>query len=247
MERHLKYIRMQKVKPQNENIVINADEHPEVLKQLLEEESNIYFANESYINGIEGDLQEYDRMILEEVKTEFEAVNLKRLLIDRQMMLFAVKKDCEGEELDRFDDAIKKSSLLLDKLECKIFEIKQTTKPEISFEYDRKMIIRVYDFLIDEKVFNCEIDVFISCVKTANFKDIFIKGNIKNKIKCLIFKLYEVGSMDENWYTKATDSINVSKNHMHSNELSKEWKDKLMDKILHSTTEKTIKKAFQKY
>jgi hypothetical protein len=70
MERHLKHIRIQKIVPENDNTFVNADEHPEALRQLFEEEDNIVLANESYINGIETDLQEYDRMILEEVKTE---------------------------------------------------------------------------------------------------------------------------------------------------------------------------------
>jgi hypothetical protein len=239
MERHLKHIRIQKVDPKNDNFVINADEHQETLKQLFEDEKVRQLENEKFIKGVENDLQEYDRMILEEVKTELEAVNLKRLLTGRQKMLFEAKKDCEGEELDRYEDAIIKSNLLLTELDCKLIEIKALEQPTPGpeqvriYNYDSEMVARVYDYCIETKVFYCPFWVFVKCIDTANFKKLYPKSNDKNKIKHLIYQLKkeDVGKIGEVWYTNTAKSIGIDKKRFTGFDLSDDWTHGLLLEI----------------
>ena len=96
-----------------------------------------------------------------------------------------------------------------------------------SFKFDPEMILRVYSFLIETKVYNCDVDEFMSTTKTANFKSITPLHKGKTKIKELIYQLQGTGGMGDEWYTKAVQSIGVQKKHCTNLEISDDWKEGL--------------------
>ncbi len=87
-----------------------------IAKDLLIEENQDKIDRAAFIFELEQDLEEYDRLILEEVKTIQYAHIVGRLIIDRQAILLEVKETVSGDELKRYEVAYKKSELLNDKL-----------------------------------------------------------------------------------------------------------------------------------
>lgn len=111
------------------------------------------------------------------------------------------------------------------------FERIDKPNPDKVFKYDSEMIARVYEFLIDTRVYDCDFDIFVLAIKTANFKIIAQLPKAKTKVKELINQLQYIGGLGDDWYTEAAKSIGVKKSHFHNLDISNDWKNELITAI----------------
>jgi|GEM_PF-6075677 len=72
-------------------------------------------------------------------------------------------------------------------------EPEKISNTDTIFKYDPEMILRVYEFLINEMVYDCEDVAFFNAVKTGNFRSIIPLQSSKTKIKDLIYHLQSMG------------------------------------------------------
>jgi len=145
MEPHLKHIYIQSPEPE-QDISINADKEPEkaekhmqnIMNDIGNDPEKIDKQDEIFIKSIEMALDNYDRMIVEEVKTREAATNVGRLIIERKSLLTDFMPEKDISDFYRYEKAISRCNMLKEKLDYKLDELKnQPNKSDtICFETD---------------------------------------------------------------------------------------------------------------
>ena len=99
------------------------------------------------------------------------------------------------------------------------------------YKYDRDMILRVYDFCINTRIFDIEIDEFIKCVRIGNFSSIKPLKKAKTKLYVLIGTLANKSNIDKDnkfkWYSSIVNHWGIEKDLCTNRDISKEWVDDL--------------------
>jgi hypothetical protein len=167
--------------------------------------------------------------------------NVSKEQVEIDILEHAIKS--HESELERLDLQGKNEAYQFRKIERKLVDLKakleslktlnpteseRIDNPDKAFEYDPEMIARVYEFLIDTKVYDCDFDKFVLAIKTANFKITKQLPRAKTKVKELIYQLQYIGGLGDDWYTKAAKSIGVAKPHFHNLDISNDWKNELI-------------------
>ncbi len=163
-DRHLEQLYTEKGRPTTtEQKNLSFGQFMGAAKKILIEDSKRIIAKEAFISGIEKDLEQYDRMIVEEIKTLDDAYEVGQLIEDRQSALAPLLQDETDPQYKRYKAAHTKCESLHRKLNYRIERIKLAA-PKVQ---------SITDLLEHPEVFKEPFNFESSDKKLIEFKDFF--------------------------------------------------------------------------
>ena len=109
------------------------------------------------------------------------------------------------------------------------------------YNFDINKIMEIYEFCIENKVFNASItqSIFIEAVHKANFRDIYwTEHTIKCRLKYIIYVTSTIAY--DNWYYNAVESINSAKTQCSGANIPDDFKKKAQKLIKKLTSKEQV-------
>ena len=195
MERAKKDMYLRIKEPEHDDRVFSGDNPDEVkafFKEMANDEANRKQANEQSITNFESDLREYDRMIVEEMKTISQAQRIKQLLLGRLHVIEEFSTTDEYKK--RYDEAIGLCKLLIEKVNCALGYLpdKEAALPFLTRVLTQREQQFLFDRLTKKQFISGDYESFCFAfggTKTDNFRPIIWLKNNKQSLRDLLKEL----------------------------------------------------------